>query len=172
MSDEATVAAEQAKPPKKRAGRKTEYDPAIAAEICTRISCGESLRQICMEEKMPVHSTVYLWLLQNKQFSDNYARAREEQADTLADEIHAIADEPPQEIVDDKGISRTDSGWVTWQKNRVDARKWVAAKLKPKKYGDRQIVAGDAENPLEMKVDTGIFDAVLKNIELTKQSKK
>lgn len=172
MSDDATVADKQAKPPKKRAGRKTEYDPAIAAEICTRISCGESLRQICMEERMPVHSTVYLWLLQNKQFSDNYAKAREEQADTLADEIQAIADERPQEIVDDKGISRTDSGWVTWQKNRIDARKWVAAKLKPKKYGDRQIVAGDAENPLEMKVDTGIFDAVLKNIELTKQSKK
>lgn len=172
MSDDATVADKQAKPPKKRAGRKTEYDPAIAAEICTRISCGESLRQICMEERMPVHSTVYLWLLQNKQFSDNYAKAREEQADTLADEIQAIADERPQEIVDDKGISRTDSGWVTWQKNRIDARKWVAAKLKPKKYGDRQIVAGDAENPLEMKVNTEIFDAVLKNIELTKQSKK
>ncbi len=172
MSDDATVADKQAKPPKKRAGRKTEYDPAIAAEICTRISCGESLRQICMEERMPVHSTVYLWLLQNKQFSDNYAKAREEQADTLADEIQAIADEPPQEIVDDKGISRTDSGWVTWQKNRIDARKWVAAKLKPKKYGDRQIVAGDAENPLEMKVNTEIFDAVLKNIELTKQSKR
>jgi len=157
--------------PKKRAGRKTEYDPLIAAEICTRISCGESLRQICMEDRMPVHSTVYLWLLQNKQFSDNYAKAREEQADTLADEIQAIADEYPAEIVDDKGISRTDSGWVTWQKNRIDARKWVASKLKPKKYGDRQIVAGDAENPLEMKVDTSVFDAVLKNIELTKQSK-
>lgn len=172
MSDDATVADKQAKPPKKRAGRKTEYDPAIAAEICTRISCGESLRQICMEDRMPVHSTVYLWLLQNKQFSDNYAKAREEQADTLADEIQAIADEPPAEIVDDKGVSRTDSGWVTWQKNRIDARKWVAAKLKPKKYGDRQIVAGDAESPLEMKVNTEIFDAVLKNIELTKQSKR
>ena len=157
--------------PKKRAGRKTEYDPLIAAEICTRISCGESLRQICMEDRMPVHSTVYLWLLQNKQFSDNYAKAREEQADTLADEIQAIADEPPAEIVDDKGISRTDSGWVTWQKNRIDARKWVASKLKPKKYGDRQIVAGDADNPLAMTVDTSVFDAVLKNIELTKQSK-
>lgn len=168
MSD--SVSTEKEKP-KKRAGRKTEYDPLIAAEICTRISCGESLRQICMEDRMPVHSTVYLWLLQNKQFSDNYAKAREEQADTLADEIQAIADEPPAEIVDDKGISRTDSGWVTWQKNRIDARKWVASKLKPKKYGDRQIVAGDAENPLAMTVDTSVFDAVLKNIELTKQSK-
>ena len=153
---------------KKRAGRKTEYDPEIAAEICTRISCGESLRQICMEDRMPVHSTVYLWLLQNKQFSDNYAKAREEQADTLADEIQAIADEPPAEIVDDKGISRTDSGWVTWQKNRIDARKWVAAKLKPKKYGDRQILAGDAENPIEVKANTEIFDALLANVQLQK----
>ena len=161
----------EAEKPKKRAGRKTEYDPAIAAEICTRISCGESLRQICMEERMPVHSTVYLWLLQNKQFSDNYAKAREEQADTLADEIQAIADEPPAEIVDDKGISRTDSGWVTWQKNRIDARKWVASKLKPKKYGDRQILAGDAESPLEVKTNTEIFDALLQNLELVQQTK-
>jgi nitrogen fixation-related uncharacterized protein len=161
----------EAEKPKKRAGRKTEYDPAIAAEICTRISCGESLRQICMEDRMPVHSTVYLWLLQNKQFSDNYAKAREEQADTLADEIQAIADEPPAEIVDDKGVSRTDSGWVTWQKNRIDARKWVASKLKPKKYGDRQILAGDAESPIEVKSNTEIFDALLQNLELVQQTK-
>ena len=124
-----------------------------------------------MEERMPVHSTIYLWLLQNKQFSDNYARARDEQADTLADEIHALADEPPAEIVDDKGISRVDGGWVTWQKNRVDARKWVAAKLKPKKYGERQVLAGDAENPLEVNVESKIFDTLLQNLELTKQAK-
>ena len=171
MSDPTTVAAEQQKPAKKRAGRKTEYDTSIAAEICTRISCGESLRQICMEEKMPVHSTIYLWLLQNKQFSDNYARAREEQADTFADEIHAIADEPPKEIVDDKGVSRTDSGWVTWQRNRVDARKWVASKLKPKKYGERQILAGDADSPVEVKTNTEVFDALLVNLELVLQAK-
>jgi nitrogen fixation-related uncharacterized protein len=124
-----------------------------------------------MEERMPVHSTIYLWLLQNKQFSDNYTRARDEQADTLADEIHALADEPPAEIVDDKGISRVDGGWVTWQKNRVDARKWVASKLKPKKYGERQVLAGDADNPLEMTVESKIFDTLLSNLELTKQAK-
>jgi nitrogen fixation-related uncharacterized protein len=120
---------------------------------------------------MPVHSTIYLWLLQNKQFSDNYTRARDEQADTLADEIHALADEPPAEIVDDKGISRVDGGWVTWQKNRVDARKWVASKLKPKKYGERQVLAGDADNPLEVKVESTIFDTLLSNLELTNQAK-
>lgn len=171
MSDDATVADKQAKP-RKKMGRPTKYTEELAAEILTRIAEGESLRRITMEPGMPSHASVYLWLLQRPDFSDKYARARDEQAETLADEIIAIADEPPAEVTDDKGISRTDSGWVTWQKNRMDARKWVAAKLKPKKYGDRQIVAGDAENPLEMKVDTGIFDAVLKNIELTKQSKK
>jgi hypothetical protein len=124
-----------------------------------------------MEDRMPVHSTIYLWLLQNKQFSDNYTRARDEQADTLADEIHALADEPPAEIVDDKGISRVDGGWVTWQRNRVDARKWVASKLKPKKYGERQVLAGDADNPLEVKVESTIFDTLLSNLELTKQAK-
>ena len=156
---------------RKPAGRHSEYDDLVATEICYRISNGESLASICRDERMPAASTVYLWLLQQKQFADSYARAREEQADTLADEIHSIADEPPKEVVDDKGIVRVDSGWVTWQKNRVDARKWVAAKLKPKKYGERQILAGDAENPVEVKHDLAIFDSILTNLELKRQDK-
>lgn len=166
----ATVAAEQAKPKRGR-GQPTKYSPELAAEILTRIAEGESLHKITKEAGMPSHSSVYLWLMLYPDFSDKYVRAREEQADTLADEIVAIADEPPAEVVDDKGVARTDSGWVTWQKNRVDARKWVAAKLKPKKYGDRQIVAGDADNPLEVKANTEIFDTVLQTLELAKQKK-
>jgi hypothetical protein len=53
----------------------------------------------------------------------------------------------------------------------MDGRKWLAAKYLPKVYGERQILAGDADSPLELKVDTSVFDAVLKNIELTKQAK-
>ena len=170
MSDPTTVADEQPKP-RKKMGRPSKYSEEIAAEILTRIAEGESLRRITMEPGMPSHASVYLWLLQKPEFSDKYARARDEQAETLADEIIAIADEPPAEVTDDKGVSRTDSGWVTWQKNRMDARKWVAAKLKPKKYGERQVLAGDAENPLEVKVESTIFDTLLHNLELTKQAK-
>jgi hypothetical protein len=166
-----TLAAEQDKP-RKKMGRPTIYSKQVAARILTRIANGESLRQMTREDDMPGHSTVYEWLLAQPDFADSYARARDEQADTLADEIVAIADEPPAEVVDDKGVARTDSGWVTWQKNRVDARKWVAAKLKPKKYGDRQIVAGDADNPLEIKASTEIFDTVLQSLELAGQKKK
>jgi len=151
--------------PRKKMGRPTLYTEEIAAEILTRIAEGESLRTITMEQGMPSHSSVYLWLSQKPDFLDRYARAREEQADTLADEIVAISDEPPAEVTDDKGISRIDSGWVTWQKNRVDARKWVAAKLKPKKYGDRQILAGDKDNPLSVVPEASFFADLLTKME-------
>jgi hypothetical protein len=121
---------------------------------------------------MPTQSSVYLWLLQKPDFSEQYTRAREEQADTLADEILAIADETPDSVTDEKGISRTDSGWVTWQRNRVDARKWVASKLKPKKYGDALKVGGDKDNPLAVTVGTEVFDSVLENMALQKQLQK
>jgi hypothetical protein len=121
---------------------------------------------------MPTQSSVYLWLLQKPDFSEQYTRAREEQADTLADEILAIADEAPSEVVDEKGVSRTDSGWVSWQRNRVDARKWVASKLKPKKYGEALKVGGDKDNPLAVTVGTEVFDSVLENLALQKQLQK
>lgn len=141
-------------PPKKKIGRPSKYTPETVAEILKRISNGESLRKITKDEHMPHMDTVYLWLLKHPEFSEQYTRAREEQAETLADEIVALADEEPVQIVDDKGVCRVDSGWVTWQRNRVDARKWVAAKLKPKKYGDRVALAGDAEAPVVVQTQT------------------
>ena len=154
-----------------KGGRPTKYSLAIALQICERIADGESLVKICSDPAMPKKTAVYEWLLRHKEFADIYARAREDQADTLADEIHAIADELPQQIVDEKGkTSRYDSAYVQWQKNRVDARKWVAAKLKPKKYSDRITHQGDNEAD-SINVNVNIFDELVKNLELKRQSK-
>lgn len=155
---------------KNKGGRPTKYTLEIALEICERIADGESLKSICGDERMPKKTAVYEWLLRHKEFADIYARAREDQADTLADEIHAISDELPQQIVDDKGKTRYDSAYVQWQKNRVDARKWVAAKLKPKKYSERIAHVGDAEAD-GIQVDVNIFDEMIKNLELKRQVK-
>ena len=103
-----------------------------------------------------------------------YARAREDQADTLADEIQAIADEMPMEITDEKGVSRFDSAYINWMRLRVDSRKWVAAKLKPRKYGDRVELAGDKNNPLHInaQVETKtLFSSLLQSLEGKKQAK-
>jgi hypothetical protein len=128
-----------------RTGRPSSFNLEIAGEICGRIAAGESLNRICKEDGMPDQVTVYRWIAANEDFRKIYAQAREEQAETLADEITDLADEEPVQVVDDKGTARVDSGWVTWQKNRVDARKWVAAKLKPRKYGDKLDLTSDGK---------------------------
>lgn len=137
-------------------GRPSEFCQKIADIICERISDGESLRSICKTESMPAKGTVFRWLAQHKDFQDQYARAREEQADTYADEITQIADETPEldPLLDSDGNlieMRIHSAYVQWQKNRVDARKWVASKLKPKKYGEKitQEVTGANGGPIE-----------------------
>lgn len=110
--------------------------------ICERIAKGESLRAICETEGMPAASTVCGWLAEDAAFAEQYARAREAQADYYADEIVAIADEPPNLVptTDDKGEVvevALDGAAIQRQRLRIDARKWVASKLKPKKYGEK-----------------------------------
>jgi hypothetical protein len=64
-----------------------------------------------------------------------------------------------------------DGAFLQWQKNRIDARKWTAMKLKPKKYGERLVHAGDAENPLEIQNGAmEILAAAVKNLELKRQT--
>lgn len=130
-------------------GRPSEFKQEVADAINERIADGESLRAICQNEAMPAKSTVFKWLSQNQGFADQYARAREEQAETLAAEIVEIADEectmvrsakhPSVNGEDDDGDLEVvfDATAVARNRLRVDARKWVAAKLKPKVYGDK-----------------------------------
>jgi hypothetical protein len=127
---------------------------------------------------MPDRSVVYDWLLRHPEFADQYVRAREEQADTLADEIIAIADEQPEVIaVIDKKTGqliehKLDNAFLQWQKNRIDARKWTAMKLKPKKYGDRMAVEG-VEGGAAIKTEetsSGRLFEIIRNLELTKRA--
>ena len=116
---------------KPRAGRPSKYSDELVSEICRRLSEGESLRKICERDDMPARSTVNKWLARNKAFADQYARARERQADFYADEMVFLAD-----TADDVNKARL----------QIDTRKWIAAKLLPKKYNDRMVtehVAGE-----------------------------
>lgn len=160
----------------KRTGRPTVFTQQVANLICVRISEGESLKSITLDEEMPDRATVYRWLAADPLFCDMYTRAREDQADTLADEIMAIADETPDlnPILDKHGALieiQLHSAYLQWQKQRIDARKWTAMKLKPKKYGDRQILAGDSESPIAVQNDAmTILAAAVKNLELKRQT--
>jgi hypothetical protein len=109
---------------------------------------------------MPDVRTVYRWLAINEDFRHQYALAREDQADTLADEIIDIADDSKHDIMivtNPDGSEREveNREVVNRSRLRVDARKWVASKLKPKKYGDAMIHKGDETSPISVKINLG-----------------
>lgn len=120
--------------------RQSEFSQEIADIICTRLADGESLRSICADDAMPAKSTVFKWLSEQKEFSDRYARAREAQADALFDEILSIADTPMEGVKVKEGPNGTETttgDMIEHRRLQVDARKWMAGKLAPKKYGDK-----------------------------------
>jgi hypothetical protein len=127
------------------------------------------LRSICTKDDMPSKSTVFKWLSEQPSFSDQYARAREVQADCLFDDILEIADDGRNDsYVDDEGRVRTDHDVIARSKLRVDARKWMAAKLRPRVYGEKLAIGGAADLPpvqSETSLDvSGLPTAVLAEI--------
>lgn len=122
-----------------------KYTSAIADAICTRLADGESLRSICSDDAMPALSTVMGWLARNEHdgFVEQYTRAREMQADAIFDEILDIADDGRNDWMERRDEEGANLGWkengeaMQRSRLRIDARKWMAGKLKPKKYGDK-----------------------------------
>lgn len=116
--------------------------------ICEQVSKGVPLRKICeRHESLPSLSTVMKWLTEDAAFSEQYTRAREEQADYIADQIVEIADAPVVEhsLPDDEDGSKArvaDRLEMERRRQQIEARKWVAAKLKPKVYGDKLDLGG------------------------------
>jgi hypothetical protein len=112
------------KPPEllQKNGVKTTYSVAVAERICAMISKGRTITSICSDEDMPSIDGVYGWLRSQPAFAEAYARAREDQQDTFVAQIVDIAD------------TETDPQRA---RNRIDARKWHAAKTSPRKYGEK-----------------------------------
>lgn len=142
-------------------GRPTSFTQEIADSICERLISGDSLRTICDSEDMPGKSTVCRWLATNEAFRDQYARAREMQADILADETLDIADDSRNDWMEKYGRDGDQIGWQVNQEAigrsrlRVDARRWYAGKLAPKKYGERvtQEHTGEGGGPVKVAVE-------------------
>lgn len=123
-------------------GRPSKYSDAIVAQICEHLASGRSLRSFCAKEGNPSQSMVYRWLHDDVNgFREKYVRAREDQADTMADEMLDIADDGTNDWMQQH---RGDD--VRWVENgealkrsqlRIESRKWLAGKMRPKVYGDK-----------------------------------
>lgn len=122
-------------------GRPSSYTDEIVDIICERLAVGESLRSICDDAEMPSQTSVFRWLAAHETFRVKYASARDSQAETLFDEILNIVDDGRNDWVkrnDPENPGYVENGEsLKRSQMRMDARKWMASKLLPKKYGDR-----------------------------------
>ena|SRR3990167_6498412 len=124
-------------------GRPTKYTKELGNLICERLSNGESLRNICLDKKMPDASTVHRWVLSGdfEDFYKQYARAREIQAENMFDEILDISDDGTNDYMaitkGDVTYNVEDREVTNRSKLRVDTRKWYLSKVLPKKFGDK-----------------------------------
>ena len=120
---------------KRPKGRPSDYTQELADEICERLSEGQSLRTVCSDDKMPSRKTVFSWMRKHPDFLNQYARAKQEAADALAEEILDISDDAEAAI---KGTAeKKSSAMAQAYRLRVDTRKFIMAKMKPKKYGEK-----------------------------------
>ena len=141
-------------------GRPSDYSPELAVLICTRMGEGESLRSICRDDAMPSLSTVFRWLAADKEFQDQYARAMDARATLLAEEILEIADDGRNDTYrDEDGHEAVNHDVIARSRLRVDSRKWLAARMAPKKYGDK--VSQEISGP-----DGGAVKSEITKIEL------
>ena len=124
---------------KRRPGRPKVFgiDNPCWQIMTEQMSLGKSLSTALKAEGMPSYHAVMLMLRNNPQFRDMYEKAIEDRADRLAEEILELADEPMPDHLEGPMAS----AWVQQKRMQVDARKWIASKLKPKMYGDRIDVA-------------------------------
>lgn len=128
--------------------RRQVIDPqTVRQEIFLRIMEGETVRQICAREGMPCKSTVMNWLAADPEFRAGYAAAKALYAETLAEEIIEISDDGSADWVEGEDGKVLDPEHVQRARLRVDSRKWLAARLSPKRYGDASMLRiGELEN--------------------------
>ena len=108
--------------------------PKVWPLVLEAIANGDSLTTaLTRVSPSPSYAWAKLQLRNNTELKAAYQQAIEDRADRLAEELMELADTPMPTGLD--GPAR--SAWVQHLRVRIDVRKWAAAKLKPKTYGDR-----------------------------------
>jgi hypothetical protein len=102
--------------------------------ILDAIADGASLKSaLLLVSPSPSYTTAKRYLREDADLREQYRSACQDRADRLAEEILTLADESMPDHLDGKERG----AWVQQQRLRVDTRKWLAAKLYPKMYGER-----------------------------------
>jgi hypothetical protein len=134
------------------------FSQALFDRICESMADGKSLREICKAKDMPNRRTVLRWIENDEKLAAQYSEAMNARADHYFDEILEIADKvrvgSKRTTKADGGVEITKGDMIERARLQVDARKWVLARMNPKKYGDKftQELTGEGGGAVVVKI--------------------
>ena len=135
-----------------------EWSPIIDEVLAAIATTPKSLKTICEEiESAPTAKTFWKWMENDNELSERYARAKSAQLEVLADQLVDLADTDRicQKVTtkNDGSVETVTLDQVERTKVQIDTRKWLLAKLNPKKYGDKLAHTGaDGEGPVAFQI--------------------
>jgi hypothetical protein len=113
------------------------YDwPSIWPVVLREIGNGSSLITAIKKPDYPTYDAFQRHLRSHPEVKRLYDDAIEARADYLAESLIDISEETPPEGLDGSQLS----AWINQMKIRIDTRKWTAAKLRPKTWGEKMDV--------------------------------
>ena len=104
--------------------------PQVLGYVASGDALSTALKRL---DPAPSYTWAKVQLRENPDLQAAYRAAIEDRADTLADDIIALADSVPPAHLEGPALS----AWVQQLKLRVHAREWTAAKLRPRVYGEK-----------------------------------
>lgn len=121
--------------------RPTDYTPELSDYICFELAQGKSLRTVCLSDNVPSGVTIFTWLKKYPEFLKQYELAKQEAADAMAEDVLFISDTPVMGEIrttkPDGTVEVKQDEMLGHRRLQIDTRKWLMAKMKPKKYGDK-----------------------------------
>lgn len=146
-------------------GSSTRASAEVIGAICDRLALGESVSAVFRkpEPGYPSETTFWRWLNADPELKKLYEAGVERRSEKYAEEVVEITDAAGSVLLhpetgdpilrpDGTPVMVLDRVAIEHAKLRADARKWVASRLLPKRYGDRTTIAGDADNPLTVDI--------------------
>jgi len=138
-------------------GRPTIYNKELADKICSIIATHPfGLKKLTkMYDEMPAEITVNKWRWKHEYFAMQFAKAKLVQAELLAEDCLDISDDTSNDTkINANGTEVCNSEYVNRSRLRVDTRKWIASKLRPRQYGDAKQIQEleDHNDELRLKV--------------------
>ena len=138
----------------KKKGRSSLYNEELADLICERIAIHPwGLEKLCAHyNDLPDKTTINRWRVKHREFREKFAEAKSSQIETLVDEIIDILDDSSRDtMTNELGAIVSNNAAITRDKLRIDSRKWLAAKLLPKVYGNKDDSFVNLKFPTDLK---------------------